>query len=55
MSSAALKKCPECGKFKLVRLIGTGGGIIFRGSGFYCNDYGDKKAPEHKVKGENTE
>ena len=31
--------CPECGKRKLRRLIGTGAGIIFKGSGFYCTDY----------------
>lgn len=33
------KKCPECGKMKLNRLIGTGAGIIFKGSGFYQTDY----------------
>lgn len=34
-----LVKCPECGKKKLRRLIGTGAAIIFKGSGFYCTDY----------------
>jgi putative FmdB family regulatory protein len=34
-----LKKCPSCGKPKLNRLIGTGAGIIFKGSGFYATDY----------------
>jgi len=34
-----IRKCPKCGKRKLVRLIGSGSGIIFKGSGFYCNDY----------------
>ena len=34
-----LKKCPECGKNQLQRLIGTGAGIIFKGSGFYQTDY----------------
>ncbi len=34
-----LKKCPGCGKKKLRRLIGTGGGLIFKGSGFYLTDY----------------
>lgn len=33
------KKCPKCNKNKLQRLIGPGGAIIFKGSGFYCNDY----------------
>jgi putative FmdB family regulatory protein len=34
-----LKKCPECGKLKLQRLLGTGAGLIFKGSGFYETDY----------------
>ena len=33
------KKCPDCGKMKLHRLIGAGAGIIFKGSGFYQTDY----------------
>ena len=38
MQDAPLKKCKEChGKVK--RLIGSGAGIIFKGSGFYCTDY----------------
>ncbi len=32
-------KCPECGKKKLRRLFGTGGAIVFKGSGFYQTDY----------------
>ena len=39
MSAKPLKKCPECGKLKLERLIGTGAGVIFKGSGFYETDY----------------
>jgi putative FmdB family regulatory protein len=38
-SAAKLRKCPECGKLKLKRLIGTGGAVIFKGSGFYETDY----------------
>ena len=34
-----LKKCPECKKMKLQRLIGGGAGLIFKGSGFYITDY----------------
>jgi len=37
-----LHKCNKCGKNTLKRLIGSGSAVIFRGSGFYCNDYGDK-------------
>jgi putative FmdB family regulatory protein len=33
------KKCPECGKLKAQRIISAGGGIIFKGSGFYQTDY----------------
>lgn len=32
-------KCPECGKKKAQRVISAGGGIIFKGSGFYQTDY----------------
>jgi putative FmdB family regulatory protein len=35
----ALRKCPACKKAKLERLIGSGGGVIFKGSGFYQTDY----------------
>jgi putative FmdB family regulatory protein len=34
-----LKKCPQCGKPKLRRIFGTGGAILFKGSGFYQTDY----------------
>src|SRR5215207_6216487 len=40
--AAAIKRCPECGKAKVRRLISTGGGMIFKGSGFYITDYRDK-------------
>lgn len=33
------RKCPECNKLKLRRLIGTGAAIVFKGSGFYQTDY----------------
>jgi hypothetical protein len=39
MTASALRKCPECGKQKLKRLIGTGAGVLFKGSGFYETDY----------------
>jgi len=39
ISAKTLKKCPECKKPKLRRLIGTGSGVIFKGSGFYETDY----------------
>jgi len=42
MSDEPLKKCPNCGKNTLKKLIGTGGGLIFKGSGFYLTDYKNK-------------
>ena len=37
--STTRRRCPKCGELKLERLIGAGGGLIFKGSGFYQNDY----------------
>ena len=31
--------CPKCSKKKAERRISGGGGLIFKGSGFYCTDY----------------
>ncbi len=39
ITARPLRKCPECGKSTLKRLVGTGSGIIFKGSGFYQTDY----------------
>ncbi len=39
MSANKLRTCPECGKKKLIRLVGAGAGVIFKGSGFYETDY----------------
>ncbi|MFM8583882.1 MAG: FmdB family zinc ribbon protein [Planctomycetaceae bacterium] len=33
------KKCPECKKKKARRRIGSGAGILFKGTGFYQTDY----------------
>ncbi|MDD5423160.1 MAG: FmdB family zinc ribbon protein [Candidatus Omnitrophota bacterium] len=41
MTSEHLKSCPKC-KGKVVRLIGSGSGIIFKGTGFYQTDYKNK-------------
>lgn len=46
MLDKKLKKCPECNKNKLYRLIGAGNGIIFKGSGFYETDYKKKEPPK---------
>jgi putative FmdB family regulatory protein len=42
----ALKKCPKCKKSKLRRVFGGGGGILFKGSGFYQTDYRSKNYNE---------
>ena len=39
-------KCPEC-KARAKRLISSGAGIIFKGSGFYATDY-KKKTSDSK-------
>lgn len=43
-----VEKCPEC-QGKVKRLIGGGGGVIFKGSGFYKTDY-RKPAPSCEAK-----
>ena len=58
INDSVKRKCPECGKTKLRRLIGGGAGFLFKGSGFYITDYrsdsykkaaeADKKASEPK-------
>jgi len=48
MNEPPLVQCPNCGKETLVRIMGSGGGFIFKGSGFYKTDYNksvEKKAP----------
>ena len=52
MSAEPTVKCDQCGK-KCKRLMGTGGGFIFKGTGFYETDYKDKKGtPPEKPKAE---
>jgi putative FmdB family regulatory protein len=34
-----IKVCPECSG-EVQRLISTGGGLVFKGPGFYATDYG---------------
>lgn len=46
ITAEPIKQCPECGGL-VRRLISAGGGLIFKGSGFYTTDYrseGYKKA-----------
>ena len=39
IKAAPIRKCPVCGKNRVQRLISTGAGLIFKGSGFYITDY----------------
>lgn len=54
ITDKSIRKCSKCGKLKLQRLIGAGGGVIFKGSGFYQTDYRSKAykqaAEENKTK-----
>jgi len=44
-----ITRCPRCGG-KVKRRIGTGSGIIFKGSGFYETDYRSKSYREGEKK-----
>ena len=39
MSESPRVKCEACGSTRMIRLLGTGAGILFKGSGFYETDY----------------
>ena len=38
MRAKKIKKCPKC-EGQVKRLIGSGGGIIFKGPGFYSTEH----------------
>jgi len=47
-----ISRCPEC-EGKVRRLISSGGGLVFKGPGFYATDYrsggsGGSKSPREK-------
>ena len=48
MSDRVMRKCPECGRLKLERLIGSGAGFVFKGSGYYVTDYRSKSYDDAK-------
>lgn len=51
-----VQRCPKC-RHKVRKLLGSGAGIIFKGSGFYETDYKRKSAskePSSSSGGENT-
>jgi putative FmdB family regulatory protein len=46
ITAAPVKRCPDCGKSKVKRLVSSGAGLIFKGSGFYITDYRDSAYKE---------
>ena len=55
ITAKPLTKCPRqrCGG-RLKRLIGSGGGFLFKGSGFYITDYRSKGYHEAKKRDEQS-
>ena len=49
ISDEPLKTCPSCKKDTVIRIIGGGAGVVFKGSGFYQTDY--KKSGETSRQG----
>jgi len=47
ITAKPVRRCPECRKAKVRRLISAGAGFLFRGSGFYQTDY---RSEEYKSK-----
>jgi putative FmdB family regulatory protein len=54
ITARPLRVCPRCKKRELKRLIGTGSGVIFKGSGFYQTDYRSKSYKEAAKKEKGT-
>lgn len=54
MSASPKVACGDCGSKRTKKLLGTGAGIIFKGSGFYETDYKNngKKPKSAECKGE---
>ncbi|MCM8787130.1 MAG: zinc ribbon domain-containing protein [Candidatus Omnitrophica bacterium] len=49
-----IKECPDC-RGQLIRLIGCGMGLIFKGNGFYITDYKRKNStPSNSQKLQNA-
>ena len=53
ITAQPLTKCPTCSG-RLKRLLGSGSGFLFKGSGFYTTDYRSKGYREAKQKDQPT-
>ena len=49
ITAKALTRCPKCAG-RLKRLLGSGSGFLFKGSGFYTTDYRSKSYRDAKKK-----
>ena len=52
-SEAPLKRCPECNKNTLRKVIGPVG-VVFKGSGFYATDHRSPSGMKSKAKDESN-
>ena len=50
MTEPPLVRCPSCNTESLVRVLGMGAGLIFKGTGFYLTDYKKEPRPGGKDK-----
>ena len=55
ITAKALTKCPHCKQGRLKRLLGTGSGFLFKGSGFYITDYRSKSYQDAKKKDQSNQ
>ena len=53
MSADSLIICPKCAEPSLKRLMSSGAGLVFKGSGFYLTDY--KKTSSSSSSGSQSE
>ena len=53
MADRPRKRCPKC-RGKVRRLVGSGAGMIFKGSGFYVTDYRSQSYKDQKKKESGT-